>query len=119
MSGVFKRAKSSQVKAYRPTVLVLGVGSFAHSSASVLLDAGANVVTYLTRDYGHYGAQSRGKTYFYRDVPNPVPLLRKHKVDLVLPMSIDWSEKAWAKELVGSSDQCPTGCMHCSGKLSV
>lgn len=111
MSGISKRAKSSSAQRARPTVLILGVGSFAHSAASILTEAGANVVTYMTRDYGHYGATISGKTYFYRDLSSPLPLLPKHKVDLVLPMSIDWSEKPWATELVetGVPFLCPTG----------
>ena len=95
----------------KPSVLILGVGSFAHSAATILREAGAEVVTYLTRDYGHYGAQASGKTYLHRDFPSPVPLLKQHKIDLVLPMSIDWSEKSWALELVGSGVPflCATG----------
>jgi phosphoribosylamine---glycine ligase len=94
-----------------PRVLILGVGSFAHSAAAVLQDAGAQVVTYLTRDYGHYGAESVGKTYFHRELESPIPLLRKHKINLVLPMSIDWSEKPWGKDLVESGVPffCATG----------
>ena len=92
-------------------ILVMGVGAFAHSTARILRENGANVVAYLTRDYGHYGAQSEGRTYFWREHPNPVPLLRKHRIDLVLPMSIDWSDRDWAKELVDSGVPflCPTG----------
>ena len=93
------------------SVLVMGVGSFAHSTARILRENGANVLTYLTRDYGHFGAQSEGRTYFWREHPNPIPFLRRHKVDLVLPMSIDWSDRDWAKDLVDSGMPflCPTG----------
>ena len=111
MSNLTKRAKSFSAKSSQPNILILGVGSFAHSAATILREKGANVVTYLTRDYAHFGAQTAGKTYYFRDVPSPIPLLRKHKVDLVLPMSIDWSEKDWANELIRSGVPflCPTG----------
>jgi glutamate dehydrogenase/leucine dehydrogenase len=36
------------------SVMVLGVGSFAYSTAQILKEAGAKVSTYLTRNYGHY-----------------------------------------------------------------
>lgn len=110
MSGVQKRKRSGK-KSGGGSVLILGVGSFAHSAATILRDAGAEVGTYLTRDYGHFGAQSVGRSYDYREAPSPIPLLRKRKVDLVLPMSIEWSEKAWAGELVESRVPflCPTG----------
>jgi phosphoribosylamine---glycine ligase len=95
-------------------VMIMGVGSFAHSAAHILEQNGANVITYLTRDYGHYGAQSvcgENRTWFWRDHPNPVPLIQKHKIDLVLPMSIDWSDRPWAKEFLatGVPFLCPTG----------
>ena len=95
-------------------IMIMGVGSFAHSAAQILKENGANVIAYLTRDYGHHGARSvcgRERTYFWRDHPNPVPLIQKHKIDLVLPMSIDWSDRAWAKEFLaaGVPFLCPRG----------
>lgn len=111
MSRVSDRLKSLKASPTGPNVLILGVGSFAHSAATILAEAGASVTTYLTRDYAHHGARIAGKTYYYRDFPTPIPLLKKHKIDLVLPMSIDWSEKAWAHELIASGVPflCPTG----------
>lgn len=111
MSRHSDRQKSSKANRNGPTVLILGVGSFAHSVASILREAGATAITYLTRDYAHYGAQIAGKTYFHRDFPSPIPLLKKHKIDLLLPMSIDWSEKPWSAELVNSGVPflCATG----------
>jgi phosphoribosylamine---glycine ligase len=104
-------AKAGGARRQGINVMVLGVGSFAHSTARILKEKGANVITYLTRDYGHYGAQSESRTYFWREHPNPVPLMRKHKIDLVLPMSIDWSDRDWAGELLDSGVPffCPTG----------
>jgi phosphoribosylamine-glycine ligase len=91
--------------------MILGVGSFAHSAAAILKENGANVITYLTRDYGHYGATTASHCYHWREHPSPLPLIRKHKIDLVLPMSIDWSEKSWADDLANSGVPffCPTG----------
>lgn len=111
MTILAKRVQSSSRKPTPYNILILGVGSFAHSAATILSENGANVVTYLTRDYAHFGAQSVGKAYDHRDVPSPIPLLRKHKIDLVLPMSIDWSEKSWSSELVASRVPflCPVG----------
>jgi len=46
--------------------LVLGVGSFAHSIGQALKDAGANVSTYLTRNYGHFPPTLVGPTFSRR-----------------------------------------------------
>ena len=82
--------------------MILGVGSFAHSIGTALADAGAKVSTYLTRDYGHFPPSLAGPT-FLRDVfPNPVPLLRENKIEVVIPQSIDWAMQPWANELVKS-----------------
>jgi phosphoribosylamine-glycine ligase len=106
-----KTSRTRRSRLGRPTILILGVGSFAHSTSAILRQAGARVVTYLTRDYAHDGAQSIGKTYYHRELASPIPLLQKHKVHLVIPMSIDWAEKPWAAELVQSGVPffCPTG----------
>jgi phosphoribosylamine-glycine ligase len=85
-----------------PSVMILGVGSFAHSIGSTLADAGANVSTYLTRNYGHYSPTLVGETYSRDAFPSPVPLLKENKIDVVIPQSIDWAQSPWAKELVKS-----------------
>ena len=85
-----------------PNVIILGVGAFAHSFGGALADAGAHVVTYLTRDYGHFPPSLIGPT-FLRDIfPNPVPLVREKKIDVVIPQSIDWAMQPWANDLVKS-----------------
>lgn len=82
--------------------MILGVGSFAHSLGGALADAGAQVGTYLTRDYGHFPPSLVGQT-FLRDVfPNPVPLIREQKTEVVIPQSIDWAMQPWANDLVKS-----------------
>ena len=85
---------------HSPVVMVLGVGSFAHSTAQILKEAGATVSTYLTRDYGHYGPSLAGPTYPRGQFPSPCPLLKERRADLVVPMSIDWAQAPWAGELL-------------------
>jgi phosphoribosylamine-glycine ligase len=82
--------------------MVFGVGSFAQSIAGVLRDEGAGVSTYLTRNYGHYPPSLVGPVYTRELHPNPCALLRDGKVDLVMPMSIDWAQASWAEELLQS-----------------
>ena len=75
---------------------------FAHSTAQILKEAGAQVATYLTRDYGHYGPALAGPTYRREAFLSPLPLLRQHGADLVVPMSIDWAQAPWQAELLDS-----------------
>lgn len=80
-------------------IMILGVGSFAHSIGTSLADAGANVSTYLTRNYGHFSPTLVGMVYSKEAFPSPVPLIRKNNIDLVIPQSIDWAQAPWATEL--------------------
>ena len=91
--------------------MVLGVGSFAQSIAGVLKDNGAEVSTYLTRNYGHYPPSLVGSTFSRENYPSPCPLLREKNVKLVMPMSIDWAQSPWSQELLNSGVPifCPTG----------
>ncbi len=82
--------------------MVFGVGSFAHSVAQILKDDGAAVSTYLTRNYGHFPPSLSGPVYTREAFPNPCPLLARNKIDVVLPMSIDWAQAPWAAELLRS-----------------
>ena len=94
--------KTTAAKISPPAVMILGVGSFGHSIGGALADAGAKVSTYLTRDYAHFPPSLVGPT-FLRDVfPNPVPLLKQNKIDVVIPQSIDWAMQPWANDLVKS-----------------
>lgn len=92
-------------------VMILGVGSFAHSIGAALVDDGANVVTYLTRNYGHFPPTLVGKTFSQDAFPSPAPLIREGKIDVVIPQSIDWAQAAWASELTksGAGIFSPTG----------
>jgi len=82
--------------------MVLGVGSFAHSIGTALADAGANVSTYLTRNYGHYPPSLVGPAFSRAAFPSPCPLIKARGVDLVIPQSIDWAQASWAEELLQS-----------------
>jgi phosphoribosylamine--glycine ligase len=82
--------------------MILGVGSFAHSIGTALADAGASVSTYLTRDYGHFSPTLVGNTFARNNFPSPVPLLRRHKTEVVIPQSIDWAQQPWAGDLLAS-----------------
>src|ERR1700722_155468 len=82
--------------------MVLGVGSFAHSIGQTLADAGANVSTYLTRNYGHFSPALVGETFSRDTFPSPVPLIREKKIEVVIPQSIDWAMQSWAKDLTKS-----------------
>jgi phosphoribosylamine-glycine ligase len=83
-------------------VMILGVGSFAHSIGKALADDGANVSTYLTRNYGHYPPTLVGETFLRDAFPSPLPLVREKKIDVVIPQSIDWALQPWAEALVKS-----------------
>ena len=85
-----------------PFVLVLGVGSFAHSTAQILRDNGAEVGTYLTRDYGHYPPSLAGATYAPAQFPSPASLMERHHAALVIPQSIDWAQAPWRDELLAT-----------------
>ncbi len=94
-----------------PAILVLGVGSFAYSTARILKDDGAEVSTYLTRDYGHFAPSLAGPVFNREQHPNPCRLLKASKADLVIPMSIDWAQAPWKDELLATKVPifCPTG----------
>ena len=82
--------------------MILGVGSFAHSIGRALADAGAEVSTYLTRNYGHFPPSLVGPVFSREAWPSPVPLIKQRDVDLVIPQSIDWALQPWAGELLRS-----------------
>jgi phosphoribosylamine-glycine ligase len=83
-----------------PSVMVLGVGAFAHSTTQILKDDGAQVSTYLTRNYGHFPPSLTGPTFAPARYPNPVAALRQKPADLLVPMSIDWAQAPWSAELL-------------------
>jgi phosphoribosylamine---glycine ligase len=91
--------KSQKNKA---SIMLLGVGSFAHSIGQTLADAGADVSTYLTRNYGHFSPSLVGPTFPRESFPSPVPLLKQNKVECLIPQSIDWAQAPWAGDLLKS-----------------
>src|SRR6266404_684616 len=105
MSGSFASAKQTT------STMVLGVGAFAYSTAQILKESGAAVATYLTRDYAHHAPSLAGPTYHRDQFPSPCPLIREQKMDLVIPMSIDWAQAPWKDELLelGVPIFSPTG----------
>ncbi len=91
--------------------MALGVGSFACGMLQPLKESGCRVSTYLTRGYAHYSPSLVGPTFHREQHPTPCPLFKEQKVDLVIPMSIDWAQAPWEKELLNSGVAifCPTG----------
>jgi phosphoribosylamine---glycine ligase len=83
-------------------VMILGVGSFAHSIGQTLADADAKVSTYLTRDYGHFAPSLVDKIFPRNAFPSPVSLIKKNKIEVVIPQSIDWATQPWADDLLKS-----------------
>ena len=82
--------------------MVLGVGSFAHAVMAILKESGAESSCYLTRSYGHYGPCSIGPSLKADEHPSPLNFIEKFQPDVILPMSIAWSENTWAETLVNS-----------------
>jgi phosphoribosylamine-glycine ligase len=95
-------ARKPQSQKQVTSAMILGVGSFAHSIGQSLADAGANVSTYLTRNYGHYSPTLVGPTFSSSTHPSPLPLIHEKKIEVVIPQSIDWATQPWADELVKS-----------------
>jgi phosphoribosylamine-glycine ligase len=91
----------------------MGVGSFAHSTGQILKDAGAKVITYLTRSYGHYSPSLVGPIYRADQLASPVPLVKEQSIELIAPMSIDWAQASWADALLAL--QVPIFCPTCDG----
>lgn len=95
-----RTSKNSKSKAKPPRIMAWGVGSFTHGVLQALKDTGAVVCTYLTRDYAHFAPSLVGPVFHKNQWPNPCRLVREMKVDMVLPMSIDWAQEPWAEEFL-------------------
>jgi phosphoribosylamine-glycine ligase len=94
--------RKSQNQKSCANAMILGVGSFAHSIGRTLADDGANVSTYLTRNYGHFSPTLVGKTFSHDAFPSPLPLIRENEIAVVIPQSIDWAQQSWAEDLIKS-----------------
>ncbi|HLP75632.1 MAG TPA: phosphoribosylglycinamide synthetase C domain-containing protein [Candidatus Paceibacterota bacterium] len=105
------KASRKSLKRDSTSALVLGVGSFAHSIGTALKDAGAEVSTYLTRNYGHFSPTLVGPVFSREAWPNPAAVIEQRGIDVVIPQSIDWAQAPWADDLVksGVGIFCPTG----------
>ena len=97
-----KAARKTPKRSPKISAMILGVGSFAHSIGQTLKDDGAEVSTYLTRNYSHFPPSLVGPVYSRDAEPSPVPLLKAQKTDVVIPQSIDWAQAPWADELMNS-----------------
>jgi phosphoribosylamine--glycine ligase len=91
--------------------MAFGVGAYTQGMLRVLRESGADVATFLTRNYAHYPPSLEGPTFDGTKIPNPCALVRERKPDFILPQSIDWAQKSWAAELLetGSPIFCPIG----------
>jgi len=104
-------AAGSRADTQTISAMVLGVGAFAYSTAQILRQSGASVSTYLTRDYAHHSPSLAGPVFHREQFPSPCPLIRERKIDVVIPMSIDWAQAPWKDELLelGVPIFSPTG----------
>ena len=95
----------------RLKTLALGVGSFAQGILRPLRESGTKVQTYLTRSYGHAGPATEGPTFDSAQLPDLPQLLAAQQPDLIIPQSIDWSQKPWAPSVFRDKWPilCPTG----------
>jgi phosphoribosylamine-glycine ligase len=94
--------RKTQAQKNGVNAMILGVGSFAHSIGAALADTGAGISTYLTRNYGHFPPSLVGPAFSRDSFPSPVPLIKQHGVDVVIPQSIDWALAPWAEDLLQS-----------------
>ena len=67
-----------------PRVMAFGVGGYVYGMLQIIKEHGAEVSTYLTRDYAHFPPSLVGPTFHSEVHPNPCALL--------LPE--DWDGKA-------------------------
>lgn len=91
--------------------MVFGVGAFTQGVLHILKQDGAEVSTYLTRDYAHYSPSLEGEIFLNEVYPNPCGLIVERQIDFVIPMSIDWILEDWADEFLslGIPIFSPTG----------
>ena len=81
-------------------IMAWGVGSYTQGMLHILKQHGADVCTYLTRDYAHYSPSLEGKTFHKEIYPNPCKLIKEMGIDFVIPMSIDWMMENWVDEFL-------------------
>lgn len=91
--------------------MALGVGAFTQSMLRILREHGVNVCTYLTRNYAHYAPSCEGPVFDSAKIPDPSEIIRRRKIDFLLPQSIDWAQQPWAEKVLRSGVRvfCPVG----------
>ncbi|MCP4398377.1 MAG: phosphoribosylamine--glycine ligase [bacterium] len=82
-------------------IMIFGVGAFAHSTAQILKECGAEVYTYLDRKIGQYGPIIASDEVFYKkDHPNPCGLLKRKNIDFIVIRGLEWGMQEWTDELL-------------------
>jgi phosphoribosylamine-glycine ligase len=79
-------------------VLVLGHSGFAQAVVEEVKRRGGWAGVHLTVASGNYGPESVGAEIFPAS-DNPAAIAQQHKVDLVIPASIDWHRQPWKDDL--------------------
>ena len=101
----------SEMPQRRLRVMAFGVGAFTQGMLEILREQGAEVATYLTRDYAHAAPGFAGPTFDHLQFPDPLEVLKQWPADFMLPMSIDWALQPWTQKLLDSGMPifCPSG----------
>ena len=86
--------KISVQKSPKPSAMILGVGSFAHSIGQRWRTPARTSRRISPAITAIFRRRSSGKTFSRDAFPSPVPLLRENKIDVVIPQSIDWAQAA-------------------------
>lgn len=91
--------------------MVWGVGAFTQGVMQALREDGARVSAWLSRPYAHYGPGLEGPTFPLQRYPDPLELLQRRRVDLIVPMSLDWAVQPWSSRFLELEVPilCPTG----------
>jgi len=83
-----------------PRIMVFGSGASAQAVFHALSDNGAEVSAYIHGNSNNYSPSLVGNLFFATEHPNPCEILRKQKIDYVIPMSIDWNTADWVEEFL-------------------
>ncbi|MFQ5676774.1 MAG: phosphoribosylglycinamide synthetase C domain-containing protein [bacterium] len=89
-------------KTARLRVMVFGSGSPAQGVLHALKESGAEVSTYLTSEGKRYAPSLEGEVFSSEMHPDPTAIIREKKVELIVPMSIDWNFTEWTAALISS-----------------
>jgi phosphoribosylamine---glycine ligase len=92
--------RNTRKSAAAKRVMGWGVGAFTQGILQILKESGAEISTYLTRDYAHFPPGLVGPVFHKNQWPDPCRLFQEMQPDLVVPMSIDWAQAPWAAEFL-------------------